>query len=100
MGSAGLALIDIINDMLHNLDEGEYDGCNGPWDREMLFDIEWHPRFEELKDYRKTPDEYINGPDEYITSIDILNLVKYVDGRRRDARDEMVKNFEKENPIQ
>lgn len=64
-------LIDIIDDMLYNLNEGEYDGCNGPWEREMLYDIERHPSFKKIEGYPKTPTEPI-------CSVDILNLVKYV----------------------
>lgn len=64
-------LIIIIYNMLYNLNEGEYDGCNGPWEREMLYDIERHPSFKKIKGYPKTPTEPI-------CSMDILNLVKYV----------------------
>lgn len=64
-------LIDIIDDMLHNLNEGEYDGCNGPWEREMLYDIERHPSFKKIEGYPKTHESDI-------CSMDILNLVKYV----------------------
>lgn len=69
--STGECLIDIIDNMLYNLKEGEYDGCNGPWEREMLYDIECHPSFKKIEDYPKTPTEPI-------CSADILNLVKYV----------------------
>lgn len=64
-------LIDILDDMLYNLKEGEYDGCNGPWEREMLYDIECHPSFKKIEGYPKTPEAAI-------CSVDILNLVKYM----------------------
>lgn len=72
-------LIDIIDDMLHNLNEGEYDGCNGPWEREMLYDIERHPSFKKIESYPKTPTEPI-------CSMDILNLVKYVYRKMEDNK--------------
>lgn len=70
-------LIDIIDDMLHNLNEGEYDGCNGPWEREMLYDIERHPEFKNIEGYPKTHESAI-------CSMDILNLVKYVHRKMED----------------
>lgn len=73
-------LIDIIEAMIHNLDEGEYDGCNGPWEREMLYDIERHPSFKNIEGYPKTPDSAI-------CSVDILNLVKYVYKKRKETND-------------
>lgn len=72
-------LIDVIDDMLHNLNEGEYDGCNGPWEREMLYDIECHPSFKKIEGYPKTPTEPI-------CSTDILNLVKYVYRKMEDNK--------------
>lgn len=71
-------LIDIIESMIHNLDEGEYDGCNGPWDREMIYDIERHPSFKNLNAYPKTPTSTI-------CSDDILNLIKYVYKKRKES---------------
>ena len=88
MESLSKVFIDIIDDMLYNLYEGEYDGCNGPWEREMCFDIEMHPEFKKLKDYPKTPTESI-------CSKDIVNLVKFVDMHRRVAKDETTRAFEK-----
>ena len=70
-------LIDIIDDMIYNLNEGEYDGCNGPWEREMLYDIERHPSFKKIEGCPKTPTEPI-------CSMDILNLVKYVHRKMED----------------
>ena len=70
-------LIAIIDDMLRNLNEGEYDGCNGPWEREMLYDIERHPSFKKVGGYPKTTTESI-------CSADILNLVKYVHRKMED----------------
>lgn len=64
-------LINIIDDMLRNLNEGEYDGCNGPWEREMIYDIERHPEFKNIEGYPKTHESAI-------CSMDVLNLVKYV----------------------
>lgn len=64
-------LIDIINTMLYNLNEGEYDGCNGPWEREMLYDIERHPSFKKIEGYPKTHESAI-------CSMDVLILVKYI----------------------
>lgn len=89
-------LIDIVDDMLTDLYHGEYDGCNGPWEREMLYDIERHPVFKKIEGYPKTPTETI-------CSMDILNLVKFVDMHRRVARDEAKRTYENhkaEYPVQ
>ena len=79
MKTTNECLIDIIDDMLHKLNEGEYDGCNGPWEREMLYDIERHPLFKKIEGYPKTPTEPI-------CSVDILNLVKYVYRKMEDNK--------------
>ena len=59
-----MALKRIISDISKNIDEGEYDGCNGPMDREVLYDIERHADFKVLS---------VNN----ICSNDILELVKF-----------------------
>lgn len=71
-------IINIIESMIHNLDEGEYDGCNGPWEREMLYDIERHSSFKNVVAYPKTPESTI-------CASDILNLVKYVYKKRKEG---------------
>lgn len=81
-------IIDIVDDMLTDLYEGEYDGCNGSWEKEMLFVIEHHPVFKKIEGYPKTPTEPI-------CSMDILNIVKFVDMHRRVARDEAKRTYEK-----
>lgn len=68
-------LTRIIDDMLTNLDNGEYEDCNGPWEREALYDIERHPDFKTVASSLKTPDKNV-------CSNDILTLIKYVHGKR------------------
>jgi hypothetical protein len=54
----------LIFDISKNIDEGEYDGCNGSPDREILYDIERHECFKAVSL-------------DPLCSNDILELVKF-----------------------
>lgn len=70
------SLTKLIDDMLYNIDEGEYDGCNGSWEREILYEIKRHPNFDAVRNLI-----FLSHDPDFCAS-DILALVKYVDAKR------------------